>query len=174
MNESQLKRSLYSIGMGCFIDYFDLFYSRQHSKEDLVEYLFEQNDFTEKSCKSRVSHALRIFRENKQIEALKLIEMAKRVHPHTKLQAAKLHAKLTMSPINFHNDPLISNLMGFKAKDTKCRRVYCTTCGGLSASIDRNINQKLIDEIQEFLSKNTIEKLYLYGDWYDYLIKFKK
>lgn len=174
MNESQLKRTLYSIGMGCFMDYFDLFNSHRHSKEDLIEYLLEQNDFTEKSCRSRVSHALRIFRENKQIDALKIISSSKRVHPYTKLKAAKLHAELTMPPKNVLNEPLINKLMGFKAEDKNCKSVYCTTCGGIAASINKNITSELIGEIQDFLSKHTTEELYLYGDWYDYLIKYRK
>ena len=142
MNETQLRRTLQSIGMTCFMDNFDLFQSGRYSKDELVEWIFEQNDFTENSCRSRVNHTLRIFRENKQVEALKIIKSSARVHPYTKLQAAKFHAKLTLPAVDIKREPLISKFMELNARDVNCKNVYCTTCGGLSAIIDQNINQE--------------------------------
>ena len=124
MNEIKLKRTLQSIGMGCFIDYFDLFSSNRFSNEEICEYLFNENDFTEKSCRSRTNHAKRIFSEKKEIDALKIIESSKRLSPYTKLQAAKLRAKLTLPPIIIGEIPVIKKLLSFKAKDAKCKN--CT------------------------------------------------
>lgn len=174
MNETQLRRTLQSTGMACFIENFDLFQSGRYSKDELVEWIFEQNDFTENSCRSRVNHALRIFRKNKQIEALTIIKSSARVDSYTKLQAAKLHAKLTLPAVDIKKEPLIAKFMGLKAKDVNCKKVYCTTCGGLSTIIDQNINQEIVSEIQKFLSSHTTEELYLFGDWHDYLIKYMK
>ncbi|QYK06381.1 hypothetical protein [Shewanella zhangzhouensis] len=174
MNDSQLRRALQSVGMSCFVNSFDLFQSGRYSKDELIEWMSEQNDFTENSCKSRVNHALRIFRENKHIESLKLIKSSARVDSYTKLQAAKLHAQLTIPAIDIAKEPLIIKLMGFKSRDINCKKVYCTTCGGLSAAIDKSIDQALIYEIMDFISNHAPEELYLYGDWYDYLTKYAK
>lgn len=173
MNEGQLKRTLQSVGMQCFVDYFDIFSSDRHSKEDIIEYLFEENDFTEKSCKSRTNHAKRIFKESRQIDALKLIESSKRMKLYTKLQASKLRTKLTHPRFNINEIPIITKLKNFVAKDPKCQKVYCSTCGGLSSSISKNMDQKQVVEIKGFLASKSNDELYLLGEWYDFLIKYK-
>jgi len=53
----QFKRKLQSVGMSCFVEFFDIFSSNNILIEDSVELLMLKTNYTEKSCKSRVSHA---------------------------------------------------------------------------------------------------------------------
>ena len=141
MNEEQLKRTLQSVGMKCFIQYYDLFSSKDAYREDIIETLEIENDFTENSCISRTIHAQRVFRENAEKDALKLIISASRVDPETRENAEKIYAKLTLAPINPYSIPLIKKLASLEAADKQCKKVYCTTCGGLSSTIEKNLTR---------------------------------
>ncbi len=88
MNEKQFDRALRSVGMSCFVDYFDLF-SSNLSREDVVERLKSETRFTEKSCNSRASHARSIIRNGYTEQALiRVVEAnSKRVNDNTRNSA---------------------------------------------------------------------------------------
>ena len=53
------------------------------------------------------------------------------------------------------------------------QKLYCTTCGGLSTVIEKKLDSNLALEIQEFLTSQSEEELYLLDDWYEFLIQYK-
>lgn len=174
MDSTILKRTLQSVGMKCFIQNFDVFSSPRFSHADMVEILENENDFTLKSCKSRANHALRIFRENSELEALEMIINSPRVDSITKVEAEKIHARRTMPPVKFHQIDLIQKLKQFKAKDPSCTKVYCTTCGGLSYEIEKNLTPTLISKICEFVASKTNKEIYQLLEWGEFLSKIHK
>ena len=97
MDVKILKRTIQSVGMKCFIQYFDTFSSPRYSREDIIRTLENENNFTLKSCKSRASHAIRIFRENAELQALEIIINSPRVDSAIKNEAEKILTKMAMT-----------------------------------------------------------------------------
>jgi hypothetical protein len=79
MNDKQLDRSLRSIGKACFVKYFYNFRDAEMEDYDLIERLMVEENYQESGCKIRVSQARRIFRENREIDALRGISRSERV-----------------------------------------------------------------------------------------------
>ena len=79
-----LIRTLNSVGKSTFVKYYYNF--KNKSREECID-LFDEN-YTDKAKATRTGHAQRIFRENKNIEALELILQSNRVDEYT-LKAAK-------------------------------------------------------------------------------------
>ena len=73
MNDEQLERALVSVGKSCFIRYYNFFIDMKLNREDLVEMLKKETNYTEKSCNSRAGHARRIIQSNRTKDVLKLI-----------------------------------------------------------------------------------------------------
>jgi len=73
MNDEQLERALISVGKSCFIEYYKFFINMELNKEDLVEILKKETNYTEMSCNSRSGHARRIIKANRTKDALKSI-----------------------------------------------------------------------------------------------------
>ncbi|HPM48184.1 MAG TPA: hypothetical protein PL056_14050 [bacterium] len=80
-----VERLMTAIGMRIFIKYYDYF----KRGIDIINKL-EEEGFTLKSCRSRQSKAQRIFRENLQVEALKMVLNANKVSEETKNKAIEL------------------------------------------------------------------------------------
>ncbi len=75
-----LEKVLSSVGMTVFIRYYDFF--RDKSREECIEAIRE--DYSDKSKRTRTSHAKRIFREGKQKEALEIVASSNRIDEATK------------------------------------------------------------------------------------------
>ncbi len=73
MTEEQLARKLQSVGMACFVKYFECFSSETMPREDIIEKLKSENGYTEKSCVSRTGHARSIFQAGLATVALRKI-----------------------------------------------------------------------------------------------------
>lgn len=73
MNDEQFTRNLQSVGQSCFVKYFDEFSSPTISREDVIEKLKFETDYTEKSCASRTGHARSIIAAGLATKALKKI-----------------------------------------------------------------------------------------------------
>ena len=83
MDKMDLDRVLTTIGKGFFIKYFvDLM---SESPEECIKIIEE--DYTEKSKRSRVGHAKMIFAHNLEKEALKYISKSERVERRWREQA---------------------------------------------------------------------------------------
>ena len=91
MNDEQLDRALQSVGMGCFVKYFDEF-SKESQSVDVAELLFRNENWTERSCRSRVSHARRIVRAGRSMDTLKRIGAATRVSESVRDEALQIAA----------------------------------------------------------------------------------
>lgn len=72
MNDAKLARSLESVGMTCFVKYFEYFAS-DIPREDVIEKLKSTTAYTYKSCASRTSHARSIIKADMAYKALQLI-----------------------------------------------------------------------------------------------------
>ncbi|MCL1125706.1 hypothetical protein [Shewanella surugensis] len=57
MTEEQFNRTLQSVGQSCFVKFFDVFSSKVSTREEMIEKLKSETDYTEGSCISRTSHA---------------------------------------------------------------------------------------------------------------------
>lgn len=68
-----LNRSLQTVGQGCFVKYFGLFNEKVGNRASIIDALRTETDYTENSCASRASHGLRICREGRAEEALRII-----------------------------------------------------------------------------------------------------
>lgn len=89
MNDKQLVRNLQSVGKRCFVSYFALFASTENNSADIVEILKSENSFTEKSCKSRTSHARSIVRAGLGKKALQIVAIS-RVSEETRAKITEL------------------------------------------------------------------------------------
>jgi hypothetical protein len=87
MNDDQLKRSLQSIGMGCFVKHFAMFCNKQISNNSAVDVLMAVEKYSESGSRTRVSQSRRIITEGRTKDALRLISKADRVDPEWKKQA---------------------------------------------------------------------------------------
>lgn len=79
MNEKQLKRSLNSIGKGCFAKYFEAFIDSSITDDDLVDGLMKIENYEESGARTRVIQSRRIVREEKALDALHIIRVSKNV-----------------------------------------------------------------------------------------------
>ena len=73
MNDEQLARNLKSVGLACFVEYFECFASESMSREDVIEKLKSETNYTEKSCVSRTGHARSIIQAGLAKAALEKI-----------------------------------------------------------------------------------------------------
>lgn len=95
MNDDQLARNLQSVGQSCFVKYFDLFSSETISREDIIDTLRIETEYTEKSCISRTSHAQSIIRAGLGNKALSIIigSDSPKVSTETRAKASELMSK---------------------------------------------------------------------------------
>ena len=90
MNDEQLKRSLQSIGMACFVQYFPQFSDASISNEDLIELLFREKKYMESGCRTRVSQSRRIIANGRAKDALLIVASSDRVPNDVSTAAGKL------------------------------------------------------------------------------------
>ena len=90
MNEEQLIRSIQTIGMSCFIKYFEAFTDSSISDEDLIDALMKIEKYEESGARARVSQSRRISRENMVKEALEIISNSSRTEPWVVTKANSL------------------------------------------------------------------------------------
>lgn len=82
-------RTLNSVGKSAFVKYY---YNFKNESRDACILAFEEN-YTDNAKITRVGHAQRIFRENKNIEALEIIVASNRVDTETQNRAKEILAK---------------------------------------------------------------------------------
>jgi hypothetical protein len=90
MEDKWLKRYLKSVGMGCFIRYFNQFNDPDLSNSEIADIIYEEMDYTYKACNSRVGHARMIIRAGKAQDAFEMIANANRVDPEIAARAKVL------------------------------------------------------------------------------------
>lgn len=73
MDKEQLSRSLKSIGMQCFVKYFEAFNDPIRTDKDLIEGFMRIEGFEESGARTRVIQSRRILREGKEEEALRKV-----------------------------------------------------------------------------------------------------
>jgi len=73
VNDDQFSRTLQSVGQTCFVRFFGAFSSSALSREDVIEKLRSETDYTENSCISRTGHARSIIRAGLSKKALEAI-----------------------------------------------------------------------------------------------------
>ena len=81
-----LIRTLNSVGKSTFVKYY---YNFKNQSRDACIIAFEEN-YTDNAKSTRVGHAQRIFRENKNIEALEIIVASNRVDVETWKRAKEI------------------------------------------------------------------------------------
>lgn len=98
MNDDQLSRALKSVGKACFIHFFHEFGSPSISREDIINKLRTETNYTEGSCISRVGNARRIFSAGLAGEALKIIisSNSRLISEETRIRAQQLLKKLNI------------------------------------------------------------------------------
>ena len=94
MNDEQLKRSLQSIGKGCFIKYFQEFSNPRLSKEDMIEILMTEEGYEESGSTTRVTQSRRIINEGRADDALKIIAGSSRLDYQIRKKAEELRGSL--------------------------------------------------------------------------------
>ena len=84
-----LERTLNSVGKSTFVKYYYDF--RDKSRDECIKAFSE--DYSDKAKGTRTGHAQRIFRENKNIDALRIIIASNRVELETIRKAKEILAK---------------------------------------------------------------------------------
>lgn len=90
MTDHQLRRNLQSVGMACFVKYFDELANPSLPNRTVIQILREREPYTEKSCQSRVGHARSIIQAGRALDALLLIAAASKMDYRTAQQAKAL------------------------------------------------------------------------------------
>ncbi len=90
MNDKQLRRSLQSIGMACFVRYFPQFSNESMRNEDLIELLMTQENYQEAACRTRVTQARKIIANERAVDALLIVASSVRVPDEVTMEASRL------------------------------------------------------------------------------------
>lgn len=93
MTSEELKRTLQTIGMTCFVQHFYDLTNDQNTISDLVEFIASDN-VSESSARTKAYAGRKIIKNNMQTEALKLIEKASIVDSKVSEKAASILSKL--------------------------------------------------------------------------------
>lgn len=94
MNDEQLRRSLQSIGMACFVRYFQQFSDESMNNEDLIELLMRTENYMESGCRTRVTQARRIIASERALDALQIVASSGRVPDEVSTTASSLARNL--------------------------------------------------------------------------------
>lgn len=94
MDDEQLKRSIQSIGMGCFAKYFEAFSDAEKNDDDLIDALTKIEGYEESGARTRVLSARRIIREDRAADALKKIANSEKTEPWVVAKARFLVEKV--------------------------------------------------------------------------------
>ena len=94
MNDHQLQRNFYSMGMACFVKHFGEFANLSLPNQAVVKILLERESYTESSCANRVSKARSIIKAGRALDALLLIAAASKMDYRTTQQAKALANEL--------------------------------------------------------------------------------
>lgn len=89
MNEQQLRRTLTSVGMRCFVKYFRQFCDPSLSDEAVAAQIEEAERYSAKACRSRTRGARRIIRAGRGRDVLEKIARSK-ADALTRDEAARL------------------------------------------------------------------------------------
>jgi hypothetical protein len=73
MTEQQMDKALKSVGMKTFVEYFKIFSNPQISREDIIDYLKSENNYTESSCITKTTQARRIINNKMAPNALRKV-----------------------------------------------------------------------------------------------------
>ena len=91
MNDTQLDRTLRSVGKACFVKYFRLFADRSLSGEAVARLLVEKEGYMSVSARGfRVRGSRRIIEAGRARDALLIVRDSPRVPQHIKDKAARL------------------------------------------------------------------------------------
>jgi hypothetical protein len=95
MNDDQLLRNLRSVGMTCFVEFYEMFTSESMSRDDVIEKLKSAKNYTEKASGTRVSNARSIILSGLANQALQMIvnSESNRILESTKIEARRLLSK---------------------------------------------------------------------------------
>ena len=103
MNGQELERNLRSIGKECFVTFFEEFCDLTRSNENVAAQIEKGRGYTEKSCRSRASHARSIIKARRAMDALNIIRLSTspKVTSHIKERTVALAARFRSSQSHF-------------------------------------------------------------------------
>lgn len=79
MNQEQLKRSMQSAGMETFVKYYEAFSDHTIEEGNLVDGLMKIEQYSESSARMKVTFSRRIFDNEREADALRMVVEASRV-----------------------------------------------------------------------------------------------
>ncbi|MCP5358222.1 MAG: hypothetical protein H7A06_08765 [Pseudomonadales bacterium] len=94
MTDTQLNRTIQSIGKGCFVKNFALFIDAKISNDDAIEQLMLEHGYQESGARTRVLGSRRIIASGRAKDALKIIASSERVPLSTSSAARDLALSL--------------------------------------------------------------------------------
>ena len=94
MDDTQLKRSLQSIGLKCFIKYFESFENKNIEDDDLIDGLMKVENYDEGGAKIRVSQSRRIIKEDRVADALNIIIESQKIEEWVKSKAQSIKSRI--------------------------------------------------------------------------------
>ena len=87
------QRALKTVGMKCFITYFELFSDEEIESSDIVAKMMKEEKYTKESCQSKISNARFIIKNGYTKTALEQIQTATRVDEKIRRKAKRLLKK---------------------------------------------------------------------------------
>jgi hypothetical protein len=90
MDDKRLDRNLRSIGMDCFVSYYNLFADEMLSNAEIADIIFKERGYTFKACNSRTSHSRAIIRAGRAKDALEMVTSSSRVSSNITEKAQEL------------------------------------------------------------------------------------
>lgn len=67
---------------------------------------------------------------------------------------------------------LLATFRKFEASHRPCKKVFCTTCGGLAHALENNMTDELDNKIRSTLSETSLENFISLGEWSEFLYRY--
>ncbi|MCD4674236.1 MAG: hypothetical protein K8R77_16350 [Anaerolineaceae bacterium] len=88
--DAKLKKTIQSVGKGCFVKYYENFRDQKQSTGDLIELLMKEEGYTENACRTRISKSRKIINSGHAREVLRDITESTKLSDETIAKAKEL------------------------------------------------------------------------------------
>ncbi len=164
-NSSNIDRLLNSVGTETFVKYF---YDFQKLDRANLLHTFESENWSESSKTQKISHGFRIFRENREVEALEHILLRKKEGNiqngnWVKTKAAEIYNQFNITDNTTKTNETISDierqvLVNFRIQQSKFRKELILHWEGCSITNCKNSKLLIASHIKPYSQSSDEEK----------------
>jgi hypothetical protein len=154
MDDMQLERSLRSIGMECFVSYFQSVSESLEDTSKLIKQMNYQRNYSEKSCETRVFNIRKIIKSGNSLDAFNKVLMAGQISKETKNEAKRIIKSLGNDSACIHMEQFIFTPGHNDKKNVTERR---TSENVKNIQLDHNtIQSKLYNELVKYYGEEYV------------------